>query len=73
MLDSLLFADDPFLPTGVAVGHRTQNDLRHLQARVSEAYCQNKYNASEPKIINRIIVDSEIDIPYSIFGAIVSL
>ena len=38
LVDLLLVVDDPFSPALVAVGHAAEDDLRHLQARVTEAH-----------------------------------
>ena len=36
MLDGLLLAKNPWQPTGIAVGHHAQNELGHLQSRLTE-------------------------------------
>lgn len=46
VLDGLFLSDDPFLPLGTAVLHGAQDDLRHLQPRITQT------NYSAPQRVN---------------------
>ena len=63
MFDSLLLSKDPFRPARVTIRHSSEDDLRDLEPRLSEA----DYNAT----LVRFCCEGRTFryIPYCIFGA----